>query len=36
MRKGEQTIATRTSMLNAAMISGSKTGIRSNNSRVYL
>jgi hypothetical protein len=28
--------ATRTSMLNAAMIGGSKTDIRSNNSRVYL
>jgi hypothetical protein len=35
-KKGEQSRATRTSMLNAAMISGSKTDIRSNNSRVYL
>jgi hypothetical protein len=36
MKKGEQSRATRTSMLNAAMISGSKTDIRSHNGRVYL
>jgi hypothetical protein len=36
MKKGEQSRATRTSMLNAAIIGGSKTDIRSNNSRVYL
>jgi len=35
-KKGEQSRATRTSMLNAAIIGGSKTDIRSNNSRVYL
>ncbi|MBX3422787.1 MAG: hypothetical protein KF752_14635, partial [Pirellulaceae bacterium] len=36
VKKGEKTRATRTSMLNAAIIGGSKTDFRSNNSRVYL
>ncbi|MCF7960467.1 MAG: hypothetical protein K9M08_06955 [Pirellula sp.] len=35
-KKGEQSRATRTSMINAAIIAGSKTDIRGHNSRVYL